>query len=529
MKRIFLFIIFGISLQWVAAQSVSKEIATKAAMQYMENSISNEAPTNYSILSGSKGIDTTYTRTLSITGLAPLYLIQLPDGWILVASEYIETPVLASARSGQFPNPDEMPDGMKWLISYYEEGMQYVRDSLPERPHIRRMWETVYANADYNNRDSYLPESYEIPNIRYIHWNQSKNNDASFELNCNKVYNKFCPTWYSKSCGHTLVGCTAVAIGIVMRYYQWPYSSQIPDTIYLNGNNSGAKHLVTYNWEKMPYKIYNSTEDESVNEIAFFLRDCGYASKMKYDQNGSGASLQNARLALLNNFHYEGVGYQSRWWFIGNWINKLKTEIAANRPVVYGGYNESGGHAFVLYGYTASNKFNINWGWGGAYNNGEFSFDSIQPYPTHPGYFRDHEVLWNITPKYPDCTPYIVSQSDVNPSNFEIYQGGDITLQNISISNNKSGIIYSGENIRLKNGMHIASGADVHIGIKNMYCEDNRNDISAQDEDNTSHNVPQKKEICFNKDSNIVKILRDGTIYIIRNEKIYTIQGQMVK
>ena len=376
MKRTFLLFLGIFCLQCFWAQSVSKELATKVAMQYIMNSISNEAPQNYAILSNKNGIDTSYTHTISITGYAPLYLVQFPDGWILVASEYIEVPVLASARTGQFPNLTDMPDGMKWLISYYEEAMQYVRDSLQARQNVKYLWDTIYENSVSRNRDTNLPESYEIPYIRSIHWNQNGNNDSSWP-DCDKVYDKFCPSWYTPSlCGHTYVGCTAVAMGIVMRYHQWPYSAPIPDTIDSLANISSAKHLETYDWSKMPYDIFNSTANSVVDEVAVFLTNCGYASKMKYGNNGSGASFNNARNALLNNFHYQNVIHQTRRWFIGNWINKLKSEIAANRPVMYAGYNNNSGHAFVLFGYTASNKFNINWGWGGVYNIGEFSLDS---------------------------------------------------------------------------------------------------------------------------------------------------------
>ena len=530
MRRLFLIIIGIVNILLTHAQSVSKEIATKVAIQYMENHISDEAPVNYAMLSKDKGINTAYTHIMSITGRAPLYLIQLSEGWILVASEYIETPVLASANFGQFPSVEEMPDGMKWLISYYEEGMQYIRDSVLERSEIRRTWDPIYESANSpNNRATNLPESYEIPNISSIRWNQSGNN-SGYWPDCNKVYDKYCPTWYTPTfCNHTYAGCTAIAMSVVMRYFQWPYSAIIPDEIDSSAHISGTKHLETYSWEKMPYAIYNNTDEENANEIAGFLRDCGYASKMKYGRDGSGTSLDNAKNALLNNFHYAGIGCYSRWWFIGNWINKLKSEIAANRPVIYAGYNENGGHAFVLYGYTASNKFKINWGWGGSYNGGEFTLDSIKPYPLHPGYPNSQEALWNITPKYPNCGSYMVSSSDVNQTNFEIYRGGNITLQNVTMPSGKSGVIYSGEGVRLTSGAHIAYGANVRIGIKNMHC-DNRGE-SIEEENLPSYRHVRKERniknhglaISPNPVSDVLTITADCDL---ESATIYTLDGQ---
>ena len=44
--------------------------------------------------------------------------------FLFVASEFIDKPVLASAKYGQFPNYETMPDGLKWLLSYYELSLQ---------------------------------------------------------------------------------------------------------------------------------------------------------------------------------------------------------------------------------------------------------------------------------------------------------------------------------------------------------------------------------------------------------------------
>lgn len=532
MKRLLLVLIGIICMKTLVAQSVSKELATHMALQYMRNDICNVAPSNYNdLLTRLNSIDTSRTSMFLPTGKYPLYIVQMQEGWVLVASEFVSTPILASAPVGQFPNVTDMPDGLKWLLSYYEDAMLYARDSLPDRADsIRYSWEHTYDSTYLSNRNiSSLPSSYEIDSICSFLWNQNGNNDSNWP-NCEKVYDKFCPTWFTPTyCDHTYVGCTAVAMGIVMRYYRWPYSALIPDTIDSLANISQEKHLVTYNWSKMPKVIYNSTDVTIVNEIAGLLRDCGYASKMEYKIDGSGASFDNARNALLNNFHYQSVTHQKRKWFIGNWINKLKSEIAANRPVMYAGYNENGGHAFVLYGYTPQNKFKINWGWANeTLNMGTFSLDSLTP--NGHNYNSGQEAIWGITPNSPSCgSAYTLQQSDVNTNNFEIYRGGAITASNITINNNRSGVIFSGESVTLTSGVTIEAGSHVLIDIKDMHCDNDRDVLSPSDHENRHHGAPRKDDTSIVNNPSSSKILRDGQILILRGDKTYTLTGQEVR
>lgn len=533
MKRLISVLVSVFCLLSLYAQSVSKELATHMALQYMRNDICNVSPSNYNdLLTRTNNIDTSRTSMFSPTGKAPLYVVQMPEGWVLVASEFVPIPILASAPIGQFPNITDMPDGMKWLLSYYEDAIQYTRDSLDVRTDsIQYLWEHMYDSFYMSNRNaSSLPSSYEIDSIRSFLWNQNGNNSSVNTSTCNKVYDKFCPTWYTPThCNHTYVGCTAVAMGLVMRYYKWPYSALIPNSIDSTAQISEDKHLVVYNWNKMPRYIYDSTDESIADEIAGFLRDCGYAAKMKYRANGSGASFEHAEDAMEDNFHYANMQYKIRRWYVGNWINKLKTEIAADRPVIYAGYNTSGGHTFVLCGYTPENKFKINWGWADAtLNMGAYSLDSLTP-PGH-NYNYDHEAIWGFTPDYPSCgSSYTLSQSNVNTNNFEIYKGGAITASNITINNNRSGVIFSGESVTLTSGVTIEAGSRVIIDVKDMHCDDDRSIISTNDEESGAHNAPRKREPSIGEDSHATKIIRDGQLLIEHDGILYNAQGQRVR
>ncbi len=61
-----------------------------------------------------------------------------------------------------------------------------------------------------------------------------------------------------------------------------------------------------------------------------------------------------------------------------DWIDLLKTEFDASRPVLYAGFGSGGGHCFVADGYDNNNYVHFNWGWGGAYD-GYFAVSSLNP------------------------------------------------------------------------------------------------------------------------------------------------------
>ncbi|MBO8445837.1 MAG: C10 family peptidase [Bacteroidetes bacterium] len=56
----------------------------------------------------------------------------------------------------------------------------------------------------------------------------------------------------------------------------------------------------------------------------------------------------------------------------------MMTELDGGNPVFYGGSSDSGGHAFVLDGYTDNGYFHVNWGWSG-YCNGYFLLSALNP------------------------------------------------------------------------------------------------------------------------------------------------------
>ena len=460
MKRFLISLLGILCILFCKAQTVSRETALIVAQNY------------WNILYADKGRCTgAKVSIISPNAKAPLYIIQMDDGWVLVSSEKAVVPILVSSPSGVFPQYKDMPPGMQWLLSYYEDANEYARDSIDVRiTHVE--WEQLLNGSYSLERDmrDELPSSYVLSRMALVKWNQSENNDYS----CVKPYNAQCPATYNVSCGKTLVGCGAVALGMVMWYWQWPWSAIIPRQLY-NNAYVNTPYLAMYDWAHMPPELYDSTIDYDAGLLAYFLKDCGYAINMNYTGTASSSSIANTRIALQDVFHYKPVSHIFRSNFsTSNWISLLKQEIYAGRPVIYRGSGSYGGHAFVLFGYTADNKFRINWGWGGLLIDASYSLDALTP-----GTFNfnsDQAALTGIEPNSPLCLTYnFVGQSDFNNNLFEIQKGGvlvtDSTHGEIHINSNQKGCIYASDAIVIYRPFIIENGAQVHIALRDALCD----------------------------------------------------------
>ena len=152
----------------------------------------------------------------------------------------------------------------------------------------------------------------------------------------------------------------------------------------------------SYNWGIM----HNEQADD---ENAKLLYHCGVAAEAEYTSNGTGASLYDAKFGFVNyfGFHANTPIYKNN--NSSNWVNLLKAEINAYRPVLYAGAktDTSAGHAWVIDGYKTNNKFHCNWGWYGNYNNEWYSLDDLTT-GSHNYNSRQRAVM-GIYPKLDGC------------------------------------------------------------------------------------------------------------------------------
>lgn len=207
----------------------------------------------------------------------------------------------------------------------------------------------------------------------------------------NTPYNQYCPqrTNSSGELQNCPVGCVALALGQIMKYYNYPKTGKGKKSYQpfgLSETLSADFENTTYKWELMKdsyvrlgsYKTYT---DEEADAVATLLFHAGVSVGTLYAISGSSAfAYANIPHNLVDNFRYskEEIRYLSRSDYSKEeWMALIFDELSNGRPIFYTGNSpKSGGHAFVLDGYDATGKVHINWGWRGS-DDGYYDIDLL--------------------------------------------------------------------------------------------------------------------------------------------------------
>ena len=356
MKRIAIFVLLSVMVAALQAQSVTQAEAMQRASRYYNQHVRpaglrSTAETEVSQVTPWMAGDTTCMYAVQMAG----------GGWVLVSADDRTTAsVLAYSENGTFDTND-MPDGMRWLLGLYSEEIRYVMDSveasdMEREPQFYDQGLNTGGSAYYDPGNALLNTS-----LGEIQWGQGYVLGGS-EAYCERSYNYYCPAGEDGKCGRCPVGCGAVALGQIMRYWQWPPGAEVPTTISKNGGITSDKQWHYYDWNQMPLQLRPTTDIDSAHAVARLLKDIGYTAHTDYDADGSGTSITYLN-STLKDFGYHTNGYDI---VHGNWGDDIRAEINQGRPVLYGGDREDGGHWFVIDGYSQDDPtvFHINWGWG---------------------------------------------------------------------------------------------------------------------------------------------------------------------
>lgn len=161
---------------------------------------------------------------------------------------------------------------------------------------------------------------------------------------------------------HCVVGCVALAMGEVMRYWQWPKDA--------------------YDWKNMldDYKEGQFTEAQG-DAVGHLLADCGRKVSMFYGTTSSAAKSIRQPAALVDSLGYDiGAQVYFRDFFRqSEWHNLLHKELAAGRPILLSAMSATLSHAFVCDGYNEEGLYHINWGNPNHEEDGWYNFDIMTP------------------------------------------------------------------------------------------------------------------------------------------------------
>lgn len=282
-----------------------------------------------------------------------VFNVNATAGFVMVAADDAVQPILAYSNEGAF-DPNNLPDALKSWLQGYEQEIGFVRQhQIKATSGITQVWNTLQTAAPA------VPESGGIGPLLETQWNQGPNE------------NMFCP-------GGSVTGCVATAMAQVMYYWKHP-AQGIGSHSYVEndyGTLSADFGATAYQWGLMPWKP--SSPDQWISKL---MLHCGISVDMNYSPAGSGTNTSDVPNALKTYFKYDPntVQYVSRASYTeAQWISLLKQELDALRPMQYRGVGSGGAHSFVCDGYDDSNKFHMNWGWGGS-SDGFFTVNALNP------------------------------------------------------------------------------------------------------------------------------------------------------
>ena len=303
-------------------------------------------------------------------GLNQLYVLQNAggEGFVILSSDDRALPVLGYSDQGTI-NVADMPDNFRmWLQIYEEEIAAAVSHQLPQSEAVAAEWAALAAGERTTPRAVTV-----VSPLLSTTWDQGS------------PYNSMCPGSGWSRCP---TGCVATAMAQVMKYWSYPSKGCGSHSYVCSYNNqtlSADFGNTTYNWSSMPNSVTSSN-----TAVATLMFHCGVAVEMNYSASGSGAptldpygnNYPSAEAAFKCYFGYNSTlkGKRKDGFDDSEWINMLKAELDAGRPVMYSGFDQSltDGHAFVCDGYNSSNYFHFNWGWSGS-NDGYFAITSLNP------------------------------------------------------------------------------------------------------------------------------------------------------
>ena len=335
MNKRFLLISLGVLSIATAmqARSRSAEEAKQVAAEFYQsqNGLRSASDVEFTLVySGSEN------GLRASTGEAPFYVFNIgsADGFVMVSGDDRVAPVIGYSLTSAF-NPDNMPSNLRGWLEGYEKQIEYAQ-TLPDKP---------YEAPE--TRAGEFPE--QVEPLIDAKWGQSG------------PYNMNCPLLDGDS---TLTGCVATAAAQIMYYHKYPESAKGQGCYVLDGDTTWIEDMsqYTFDWDNMVNEYGTNATADQKEAVAELMKACGLGAEMNYDPYFSGAYTSNMAAAFVKNMGYDtNVSYVIRDAYTNEeWINLLKSELQAKRPVLYSASSSSlGGHAFICDGYDTNNFFHI--------------------------------------------------------------------------------------------------------------------------------------------------------------------------
>ncbi len=284
----------------------------------------------------------------------PCWLVRLkPSGFILFSDDTRELPIIAFSPQGVLDMNPESP----WGAALARVGSGTSHD---ERGPVA--WRRLLEPASVLRMGEETPANIRMEPLLATHWSQW----SPFNRQCPVVTNAL--PGYG---GRAPTGCVPVALGQVMRYYNWPQKGNgVSVFTDAKGACTGTYTAIWTNlidWVTMKDRYDNQREEspELVNPLADLMARLGVLAETDYEGPGSGADISTGARGMTARLGYTMGEVAPAGGAVFNWA--LETEILNRRPVLLD-LNVTPGHTVVADGLAEDGgvKFvHLNYGWGG--------------------------------------------------------------------------------------------------------------------------------------------------------------------
>ena len=352
MRKYFSFVLAVLFAGFAMAAPVSPERALEVAQQFVSSSPAF-APGQGGVSPAESVPSVAATLPMPKSGNPAFYITNVGNAFVLVSADDAVPQVLGYNIGSGWPTDEPMPSQVRFFFNSLAERVEAgVQSSGSTSERVKVMARQAIAT-------SLLPDS--VGPLMTTRWGQSP------------YYNSQCPEAPNGVGGHVLVGCEATSIAQIMKYWGFPshgrgkhtYVSDYAGVTY--GPLTVDFDSATYNFAIMPDTLSSYSTPEEINEVAKLMYHCGVAQTMTYGEDDSYSDDPYARAALVNHFYFDpNCEYKIRSEYSDEeWDSFVRTDLAAGRPVLYGGSAIVGGHSFVCDGYNSSGYFHFNFGWKG--------------------------------------------------------------------------------------------------------------------------------------------------------------------
>ncbi|MDR1757410.1 MAG: thiol protease/hemagglutinin PrtT [Bacteroidales bacterium] len=367
-----------------------------------------------------KNVTFTLVKEASVSGNnVAYYIFNTQYGFVIISGDDRVTPVLGYSLEQPF-DEQTLPPQAAAFLRCHRKAIAELTKSEAIKTEPLPAWQKMYTKSTKSMIATVVPV------LISTTWHQQN------------PYNNACPVDTLGYGGHALVGCVALSMAQICKYWNYPKYGEGQNSYsyeqygVLSANFEDAE----YEYSLMPNKLTESSSAAEKEATSLLCYHCGVAANMMYGATASGSySLCNygkcAETALRDHFRfYDAIGVKRHDYDDNAWTQLLKSELSNGCPIYYSAVDpdSAAGHAFVCDGYNSDGYFHINWGWGGQAN-GYFALSNFSPSPYH--FIEQEQAIIHV---YPEQI-FSVSPKEVDLPTAGAQPSSAMPLQIYSLSN----------------------------------------------------------------------------------------------